>query len=174
MNAALIPLNQSTIARLLDLRATADEPLENVIARLMEHKLPLAQRVEPTRAAADERCAIRAQEKYAVDVLGQRLEADSLSSLFASVIDLIAELDPAVLDRLSQMASRKRRYLSKAESDIHPDRPDLKTMRTKSGWWVSANVGKEDVARALKAVCLAARLEFGRDIVSRDLVPSVD
>jgi hypothetical protein len=164
MNMALLPLDERTLAALILMRDAPDEPLKTVISRLIEG----AHRRKPSATSPAEavikQSQIRSRQKYVLEVLGERLEASSLGLLFASLVDLLAELDPAVLERVSKLTPRRRRYVARAKEGVHPGRPDLKTIKTKSGWWVSANVGREDVARAIRAVCIAANLQFGQDI----------
>ena len=62
------------------------------------------------------------------------------------------------------MRSRKRGYVARNKSHIHPGRPDLATFKTNSGWWISTNVGTEDVIRNLNALCCAGNLKFSTDI----------
>jgi hypothetical protein len=38
-------------------------------------------------------------------------------------------------------------------------------MRTRTGWWISKNVGMEDIVRSLRALADAAGLSFGQDII---------
>jgi hypothetical protein len=80
------------------------------------------------------------------------------------VIDIVHEVAPNVLERLAMMRARKRRFVSKSGTDIHPGRRDLKVMQTRSGWWISANVGLDDTVRNLQALCHAASLKYGSDI----------
>lgn len=102
--------------------------------------------------------------KYVALVLDEHVVGHTLGRLFANVVDLIAEIDPSVQHRLERIGARKRRYTSRSSNEIQQNRPDLATIQTGSGWWVSSNVGKEDVRRCLAAVCLAADLEFGTEI----------
>jgi hypothetical protein len=37
-------------------------------------------------------------------------------------------------------------------------------MKTASGWWISKNIGQEDLKRALWALCQASNLTFGLDV----------
>jgi hypothetical protein len=76
----------------------------------------------------------------------------------------MAELDPAVLERLAAITARNRRYVARSKAEIHPGRPDLATIKTHSGWWVSSNVGARDVQRGLMALCQVGSLTFGTDV----------
>jgi len=161
----LVPISEKIVARLISLRAANDEPIEDVVARLagIDERAPSMSR--PECGPQDQPIQYSHNgHGYVAEVLGERVEASSLGSLFAGVVDLISQLDPAVIERLSSMRARTRRYVSKTKSEIHPGRPDLKTIRTRSGWWVSGNVGLDDARRALNALCVAGSLEFGVDV----------
>jgi hypothetical protein len=105
-----------------------------------------------------------AKGKYALFILGETLRADALGALFASAVDALYHIDPDAVERLSAMRARTRAYIARQRGAIHPGRPDLKVLRSRSGWWVSANVGRDDVERALRALCKASGLIFGQDV----------
>jgi len=158
----MITLREITVTRLMALRASPCESLDSVVERISRMK-----RVEPPADPAHGIGVKQGPEgegKYICEVLGTRLRATTLPLLFLEAVDLFYELAPEALDRLATERARKRRYVSRTKADIHPGRPDLAVIKTRSGWWVSGNVGSRDVARGLKALCLAASLEFGRDL----------
>jgi hypothetical protein len=62
------------------------------------------------------------------------------------------------------MSARKRAFVAKNRSAIHPRRPDLRVLRTASGWWVSANIGTANIERSLRAACQASGLSYGDDV----------
>jgi hypothetical protein len=161
---ALVQLREATLGRLVELRANPDEPLDEVVSRLAVRP-PSAVKPEVTTRPTIARCQTSASSrKHVAEVLGQRVEAPSLGLLFAAVIDLVAEIDSAVLERLAADRARTRRYISRLKAEIHPGRSDLRTIVSQSGWCVSANVGEEDLRRGLVALCRAGSLKFGEDI----------
>lgn len=94
-------------------------------------------------------------------MMGETLRARTLGEMFAKVADALAYVDPDSLERLATRRARKRAFVARDRQAIHPGRPVL---RSDSGWWVSANIGTEDVRRALRAVCAASGLSCGRDM----------
>ena len=102
--------------------------------------------------------------KYAADFLGVRLTTWTLPEMFAEFVDLTEEVAPEALDLLSAKRANRRRYVSRTPDGIHPGRPDLSVMRTKSGWWISKNIGQVDLIRGLRALAQASGLEYGSDI----------
>jgi hypothetical protein len=80
-------------------------------------------------------------------------------------VDAIHDLDPAAIERLSGMKARTRRYVAREREQVHAGRRDLPVLQTRSGWWVSANIGRPDLIRSLRALCRASGLRYGRDIL---------
>ena len=74
------------------------------------------------------------------------------------------DLDPSVIEWLSEMKARKRRYVARKPEQVHAGRRDLPVLQTRSGWWVSGNIGEDDFIRSLKALCRASGLHYGQDI----------
>jgi hypothetical protein len=160
----MLPLREATVAQLMALRAEVDEPLDHVVARLAALETPVGRSTPqdpPSEGPSENRAGCW---KHGAEVLGEKVTAQSLGRLFAHVIDLIEEIDAGLLDRLAEARARTRRHISRTQSAIHPGRPDLRTIRTRSGWWVSANVGEDDVRRSLIALCRAGGLTFGEDV----------
>ena len=102
--------------------------------------------------------------KYTADFLGTRVTAWTLPEIFAHIVDLTADVAPEALEMLATMRARTRRFVARSPELVHPGRRDLLVMRTKSGWWVSRNIGREDLMRALRALAQAAGLEYGEDV----------
>jgi hypothetical protein len=97
-------------------------------------------------------------------LLGERIGAPTLGKLFAAVVDAIHHLDPTAIERLAAMKARSRRFVSRAQEDVHAGRLDLPLLQTCSGWWVSRNIGKRDLHRALDALCRASGLTYRDDL----------
>lgn len=162
----MVRMRESTVALLLQLRMSPDEPLDRVVERLVSRPkaAPAAQPDSASKLPAP-RTSVSAAEHHGARVLGELLTAPTLGRLFAAAVDVVNAHDPAGVERLAAMRARKRRYISRLQTEVHPGRPDLGVLPTASGWWVSANVGQVDVQRALRALCDAATLTFGKDII---------
>jgi len=102
--------------------------------------------------------------KYGLELLGDTLRADTLPQLFGALIDRLVELDPKAVEKVSPLRAATRGFVSREQDAIHPGRPDLPLLKTRSGWWISANIGKEDLERALRRTCEANGLVCGHDI----------
>lgn len=99
------------------------------------------------------------------EILGQRVLGNTLPDLFARCVDTIHDLDPSAIERLAGKKTHARRYVARRSEDIHFKSPHLKAMKTKSGWWISANVCKQQVAKAMRHLAEAANLTFGVDFI---------
>ena len=165
-----VTLSEPTLALLIARRKHEDESLDVIVARLAAGRAtcpapaaeaaeskPVAKRKAPARE-------IRETGKYRLELLGETIFADRLGDLFAGFVDLLASLDPSAVERLATMCARKRAYVSRRRQEIHPGRPDLQTLKTRSGWWISQNIGQVDLERALRAACFATGLVYGRDV----------
>jgi hypothetical protein len=89
---------------------------------------------------ADTSCQ-RETAKYALELWGETLRANALPKLYGVLIDRLDELDSQTVEKSSTIRAKKRGYVSREKDAIHPDRADLPLLRTRSGWWISANIG---------------------------------
>lgn len=154
----LAPLRPETVALLAGARRSESETLDAVAARLAG----LSRRSEKAPETAPPSSPMRG--KHRAEALGETVGAPTLGRLFAAVVDRIHAVAPEALAALSRERARTRAFVAGERGGVHPDRPDLRVLRTRSGWWVSANVGAVDVGRGLVALCKAAGLRFGADI----------
>ncbi|MFZ1415627.1 MAG: hypothetical protein WAS73_13765 [Defluviicoccus sp.] len=149
----LIPLKDTTAALLETLRARPNESLADVVARLA---------LRPPTAPAAPMPNLATAGKRAAEVLGERVVARTYGQLFANVVDLMAALDPSVLERLARTqgrlgfscVSRSRRNFRRCD----------KVIKTSSGWWVSGIAGEDHVWRWLRDLCEAGSLKYGEDV----------
>lgn len=178
MDSVYVPLSENNVARLMALRER-DETLDAVVTRCVDaaHN---ATSVAPTQiaaasspslveppviAAAVSTCPSAAAGCWAATIFEEFVRAATLGELLRNVVDAVHDLDPAAIERLSLMKARTRRYVARAREDVHAGRRDLPVLQTRSGWWVSANIGRPDLIRSLRALCAATDLRFGDDIV---------
>lgn len=164
-----VRLRESTVALLMGRRASPDETLDAVVARLAAAPAPApatpySLRKTTARTAPSKLPSGHGNGKYALLMLGEALHAKTLGEMFARVVDTLADIDPAAIERLAKMRSTKRAFIARDRMDIHPKRPDLPTLCCATGWWVSANMGTEDLKRALRALCEASNLIYDSDI----------
>lgn len=148
--ASMLVVHDDLRAALVEvLRATKEADVEEV-----PHAVP-----PPVDAAM-----IGADAKYCGELLGQKLEASTLPMLLGQFVDQMAYVAPEALEELSCRRARKRRFVARRWEALHPGRPDLGVLRTTSGWWISSNIGKEDLIRTIKELADSAGLQFNRDV----------
>jgi hypothetical protein len=163
-------LTEATLAALIRLRAEG-ETLDAVVARLAGRDAPESEN-DPASAATSVAAEMPAPSKregparhaYTIRFLGEDVQGATLGSVLAALVDHVAEIDASVLERLAGMKARTRRYVARDPSDLHGGRSDLPVIETASGWWVSANIGTDDLDRNLRALCKAAGLVHGEDV----------
>lgn len=171
-----VTLYESTVAMLMALRAEG-ETLDAVAARCVQvarqasvaTSAPVLAPPTPVEAASPSPVGgstwpAATAGFYVASILGAPVGADTMGRLFRNVVDAIHDLDPAVIERLAGMKARTRRFAARAREDVHAGRRDLPVLQTRSGWWVSANIGRPDLVRGLRALCAAGGLRYGRDI----------
>jgi hypothetical protein len=158
-----VMLREATVAQLMALRANGGETLDGVIARLARCDKPIS--APATRAKRRSRTN---GQKYDLVFLGEAIHAATLGELFARLIDALTSLDTASVERLAEMSARKRAFVAKNRSAIHPGRPDLRVLRTASGWWVALTLGRLTSSapfapRARRLACRTATTSSFRD-----------
>lgn len=99
------------------------------------------------------------------EIIGHRVSGATLSELFARCVDVIHKLDPPAIEKLAGKKTHARRYVARRREDIHLKSPHLETIKTESGWWISANVSEQQVTTAMRLLAGAANLTFGKDFV---------
>jgi hypothetical protein len=162
----LVELSQSAAALLISQRQHDGETIDSIILRHFKRgndsgELRKRQEAQRTRA---EHVPAEQPRTYKGEVLGRPIRAETLSAFFAEVVDTIDEVAPETLRSLAEMRARTRAYVSRTSASVHAGRTDLPTRKTSSGWYVSENIGRKDLIRALKALCCVAGLSYGRDI----------
>ncbi len=104
-------------------------------------------------------------KKYHAEFLGIKITAWTLPGIYAQIVDMMAVAAPDALEKLAGFRARKRRFVATTPESIHPGNEYLPVLQTVSDWWISKNIGKEDLKRALSALADAADLNFGRDVI---------
>lgn len=170
-NRVSVELPLSFVHGLLALTHLMDE---GVIAALQHAALPFPEPIpepaplpapKPEIAASKRAATVPHRTNLGANILGQRIPGHSLSDLFGNCVDVIHELDSTALERLAQIKTHARHYVARRAEQIHLKSPHLETLRTQSGWWISANVSEQQVEKALRLLAEAANLIFGKDVI---------
>lgn len=150
-------------AHLMDNRVT-----DSLRSALEEHQnAPASPEPEAPFSASSADTVVRTPHGGSIfaEILGLRVSRSTLPDLFAGCVDLIHELDPAAIERLAREKTHARRYVARRREDVHLKSHHLETMKTGSGWWISANVSEKQVTTAMRLLANAANLTFGKDII---------
>ncbi|WP_025898761.1 hypothetical protein [Sneathiella glossodoripedis] len=151
-------LKEETVKLLFTHQQSKHQTLDEIIYRLAKTKFVSTAQLNNEK-----------KSKYKLTFLGTHFHDNSLPTIFGQLIDHLATTKPEYLQKLAIEKARTRQYVSRNQEKIHPGRPDLKTVKTKSGWWISANIGFKDLERALEALCKSANLAYLEDIKLFDL-----
>ncbi len=164
----LVELSHSTVAHLMSQRQYDEETIDNIIVRHLEYaNEPNGHRATQQRtkhSPATPTLRPERSDSYEGEVLGKQVRSGTLVEFFAEVVDTIDDVAPEAVANLAQMRARTRAYVARTRAVVHAGRIDLPTTKTSSGWYVSENIGRKDLVRALEALCQAAGLTYGRDI----------
>lgn len=173
-----VRLHESTVATLMALRSD-NETLDAVTARCADlaRKVsladttptppiasPLAAEPAPTVVASLSTWPEATSGFYVASILGAPIGANTLGALLCNAVDAIHDLDPTAIERLARLKARTRHYVAREPEQVHAGRRDLPVLQTRSGWWVSANIGQPDLVRSLRAICRASGLRYGTDV----------
>ena len=164
--AILVALSEETVSRLMSMRRCSSERMDDTIARL------LAQGVaEPTSMETNKCEPSDVRQRYVVHILGERYRVRTLVEALARVLNTLADLDPAILDRLQATGGRSRRNVARSRDAIHQGRADLNgkyTLEFRPGWWTGTNYSRRDICRIMRDACLLCGLTYGRDMALVD------
>ena len=157
----LVSLPISFIEALLTMRSALDGEVASALGKSVGGA-PASNKAVSNRPAPD--VALAEQGKYAAEFLGVGFSENTLAAVFGRVVDMMAEVAPETLVSLATVRTRGRRFISLEPRDIHPHSPHLPVMRTKSGWWISKNISKDQLKLALRTLCEVSDLSFGKDL----------
>lgn len=156
-----VSLPITVIQAILSLRSALDEKVASALRNSLSDARTL-DRVEPNLPFP--RTPVQDHGKYLAAFLGRSFEVDTLASVFASVVDMMADVAPEVLLSLAEVRTRGRRLIAPNRQLIHLYSPHLPVLQTCSGWWISKNISQEQLIFALRKTCEVSGLMFGKDI----------
>lgn len=151
------------LTHLMDNRVTAS--LRSALEEHQRESTPPEPKTPPLASSAKRASPLPHNTNLMAEILGQRVSGATLPDLFARCVDVIHELDPPAIERLAVKKTHARRYVARRSEDIHLKSHHLETIETGSGWWISANVGEQQVITAMRHLASAANLTFGKDLI---------
>lgn len=157
----LVPLPAHFVDALIKMHATLSADLVGALEASIEDTPRSLSEGRPVKTSQAPPLPDR---KYAAEFLGTPFTTWTLPEVFAGIVDMTAMVAPEALNKLAEMSARRRRFVARNPEAIHPGNRDLPVMQTASGWWISKNIGQEDLKRALRALSDATGLKFGSDV----------
>lgn len=148
---------------LMDNRVTAS--LQSALEEHQRESTTPEPETPPLASSAKRASPLPRNTNLKVKIRGQRVSGATLPDLFARCVDVIHELDPLAIERLAGKKTHARRYVARRSEDVHLKSHHLETMKTGSGWWISANVSEQQVTTAMLLLANAANLTFGKDFI---------
>ena len=122
---------------------------------------PLRPPLSPKRPCRTGRCAFV--------LLGERVEGDSLKGAYMDCLRQLAELDPQLLERLSEKTTKARRIVARRPEDLYLNKPaefaEEHAEQLTDQWWVDTNLSRPQCEQRLKIACEVTGIGFGCDLI---------
>lgn len=163
MSTAMIPVASDVLARLLTLRRSERESLDDVLRRFLPAAMPPAILAEHAKAATPSTNG--ATVSYMLD--GETHAASDATEAMINILRDLARYDDDFYPKLAEkVRGRTRNHISRSRSEVYPDRPDLAryVKEVDPGWFIGCNIANREKIRILRAACDVMGIKFDRDI----------
>ncbi|HUB16210.1 MAG TPA: hypothetical protein VMB34_29975 [Acetobacteraceae bacterium] len=163
MNTAMIPVASDVLARLLTLRRSERESLDEVLRRVLPAAMPpvtLAERARATTPSAN-----GATVSYKLD--GETRVASDATEAMINILSDLAQYDDDFYPKLAEkVRGRTRNHIARSRLEVYPGRPDLAryVKEVGPGWFIGCNIANREKKKILRTACDVMGLDFDRDI----------
>ena len=162
MNTAMVPVASDVLFRLLTLRRSEHESVDDVLRRV----LPAADApVASVERAIATRTTSGNTVSYKID--GQTHVASNATEATINILSTLAQYDDHFYPKLAEkVRGRKRNHVARSPAEVYPGRPDL-TRYVRGigpGWFIGCNIANREKRKILRAACEVVELDFDRDI----------
>lgn len=167
MNLALISIAPDVLARLLALRSTDLESVDDVLRRVLaepKNAGATASQAAPNRVAA---AANVGSSNVHYLLAGEEHAASNATEAMIAILSSLAQRDRDFFETLAaRVRGRTRNHLARSRADVYPERPDLAryVKQIAPGWFIGCNIANREKEKILRAACKVAGLTFGRDL----------
>ncbi len=164
MSFAMIPIAPDVLARLLALRVSDNECLDEVLRRLVTSG-PTSPSPPPPQVATATPGAASFGIRYELD--GERHVASDATEAMVSILADLAQYDDDFFPKLAaKVRGRTRNHIARSRSEVYPGRPDLAryVQEIGPGWFIGSNIANREKKKILRAACEVMGLAFGRDL----------
>lgn len=164
MNIAMISVAPDVLTRLMTLRMSETESLDEVLRRV------LADATKPApRPAAQVPTAIPSASSAGVAYQfdGETRAASDATEAMINVLRELAQYDDDFFPKLAaKVRGRTRNHVARSRSEVYPGRPDLVryVKEVGPGWFIGCNIANREKKKILRAACDVMGLAFGRDL----------
>lgn len=103
-------------------------------------------------------------------IKGQEYTAKNRQEAAAIILNIVADQDESILDRVAGLREHGvyRRYLAKSAAEVYPENPTfaaINTFQFRPGWHIPGHIGPKSLTRLVRIVCRSGNLEYGKDII---------
>lgn len=164
MSVTMISVAPDALSRLLALRLSEDEALDEVLRRTLTNTTKPSL---PPIGTSGSRLTSGGPSCLVYQLLG---EADAASDANEAMVKIIAHLAQYDDDFFPKLANKvrggTRNHVARSRSDVYPRRPDLagSARQVAPGWFIGCNVANREKVKILRAACDVAGIAFGRDL----------
>jgi hypothetical protein len=164
MNTAMISITPNVLTRILALRMSETESLDDVLRRTLP---PISRPVEApaSRATSAKRTRNGGGIPYQID--GELHLASDATDATISILNELAQYDDNFFSKLAaKVQGRTRNHIAQSRSGVYPARPDLArhVKEISSGWFMGCNIANREKEKILRAACAVMGIAFGRYI----------
>ncbi len=163
MNTAMIPVESDVLARLLTLRRSERESLDEVLRRVLQAANPPVISVERSMAATTNINVRTVSYK----LYGDTHVASDATEAMINIISKFAQCKDDFFPKLAEkVRGRTRNHVARSRSEVYPGRPDLAryVKEVGSGWFIGCNIANREKNKILRAACDVMGLHFNRDL----------
>ena len=162
MNTAMIPVASDVLARLLTLRRSERESLDEVLRRVLPAAKPPVKSTEPAIATPSTNGG---SVSYKLD--GETHVASDATEAMINILSDLAQCDDNFYPKLAEkVRGRTRNHIARSRVEVYPGRPDLVryVKEVGPGWFIGCNIANRETKKILRAACEVMGLDFDRDI----------
>lgn len=178
MNMVMVPMAESTLARLIA-EKSAGENLDDTVQRLLfvsERPAVSARSPELSAQTIELRKPVNTRDfeppikapiagRQQLVLLGQAFRFRDKLDVWRAFMRELVGLVPDKLDALMAVRFTKRRILARSKAEIYSGRIDLNAEEVAPDLWIPTNCGGPDIIRYIRAACSAIGLEFAKDVI---------
>jgi hypothetical protein len=164
MSIAMISVAPDVLTRLLALRLSKTESLDDVLRRALP---PIGKPAEPpaTRTVTPMQNTNGTGVPYHID--GELHLASDATEAMINILSDLAQYDDNFFPKpAAKVRGRTRNHIARSRSEVYPGRLDLAryVKEISSGWFIGCNIANREKEKILRAACEVMGISFGRDL----------